>query len=93
MAFFCVHGEEPAGKALLGKIKSNQYVVTNETDQTFLDWKDGQEIKFPNSDTNSFWIGEKTLAELISQKELDPVFKNWRNSSWNLSAGYNTYAG
>jgi hypothetical protein len=38
MGAFCLYGADPVGKAKLGTIKANQYVVTQEVDAVFMDF-------------------------------------------------------
>lgn len=66
-----VFGADPVGKAKLRYIGANQYVVTNEVDNVFQEWLDGETIAFPNTSTAGFYIGNQSLSELI-KGESDP---------------------
>ena len=77
----------------LGSIKSTGYVVTKEDDPSFNSWLGGSEIRIP-VDTNNFYIGGIPFSSLMGiENETDPKFNNWRQSSYNLYAGYNSWAG
>ena len=47
MGAFCLYGADPVGKAKLGTIKANQYVVTQEVDSVFMDfWRSRDKIEW-----------------------------------------------
>ena len=61
---------------------NNEYVVTQEVDSVFQTWTNSATIKFPNASTNTFYIGDFTLADyfgsfLTGYTETDPTFTEW----------------
>ena len=47
MGAFCLYGADPVGKAKLGTIKANQYVVTQEVDSVVMDfWRSRDKIEW-----------------------------------------------
>lgn len=73
---------ENEGKAQFGDIPTDHYVVTQEVDSVFQTWTNSATIKFPNASTNTFYIGDFTLADyfgsfLTGYTEIDPAFTEW----------------
>ena len=73
---------ENEGKAQFGEIPTDHYVVTQEVDSVFQTWTNSATIKFPNASTNTFYIGDFTLADyfgsfLTGYTETDPAFTEW----------------
>ena len=67
----------PSGKAQLGEIKNNQYIVTQEVDSVFTSWTNGNSVAFKANTTN-FWIGGYKLSDLLGVgQETDPMFNNF----------------
>ena len=67
------------GKAPLGQINTHQMVVTQEVDAAFTTWTNSATVKFPKSSADKFYIGNKTLNQLLPTipTETDPKFNEW----------------
>ena len=73
-------------------IKNNQFVVTSEDDPVFNSWTNGTSVSF-TANTNNFFIGGKSVAQLLKEKsEADPVFDRFKSSENNISVGSGTSA-
>ena len=80
------------GRAQLGQINTKQLVVTQEVDGVFKAWTNGNQVAF-KADTNNFYIGGKSVAQLLKEKsEADPVFDRFQNSANSISVGSGTSA-
>lgn len=55
-----------AKTALLGKIKNNQQVVTEESDSVFTAWKTAAKRSSPSDGISGFYIGSKTLQAYLN---------------------------
>ena len=73
-------------------IKNNQFVVTSEDDPVFNSWTNGTKVSF-TANTNNFYIGGKSMAELLEKSnEADPVFDRFKSSENSISVGSGTSA-
>ena len=95
-------GANTDGKAKLRNIGANQYVVTNEVDNVFQEWRNATNFDLGSKSSfnvglldplTQFKFGEQTLGDVISgvvPNEIDPEYMKFKNARENITIGMET---